>query len=139
MHHSPNFEAAVSEVYRVLRPGGIAKVMIYQRYSIVGMMLWFRYGLLRGRPLLSLDYIYDKYLESPETKAYSVSEAKEIFKNFSNLSITTKLSFGDLLQGEVGQRHRGVLLSLGKLIWPRHLLNRYFSRFGLLLLITAKR
>lgn len=102
LHHSPNFDAAVSEVHRVLRPGGIAKIMIYHRYSIVGMMLWFRYGFLRGRPFLGLGYIYDMYLESPGTKAFSVSEAKEMFKNFSNLSITTKLSFGDLLQREVG-------------------------------------
>ena len=48
LHHSPDTRAAICEVCRVLRPGGIAKIMIYHSRSIVGAMLWLRYGLAQG-------------------------------------------------------------------------------------------
>jgi ubiquinone/menaquinone biosynthesis C-methylase UbiE len=34
LHHSPTIERAVAEVHRVLRPGGLAVVMLYHRNSI---------------------------------------------------------------------------------------------------------
>ena len=83
LHHSPNTETAIKEVYRVLRKGGIARIMIYHKYSLTGYMLWFRYALLRGRPFKSLESIYHDYLESPGTKAYSKYEAEKMFSQFS--------------------------------------------------------
>src|SRR5215471_15470925 len=65
LHHSPNTRDAIREVHRVLRPNGIARIMIYQKYSLTGYMLWMRYGLLTGRLFRSLDEIYAGYLESP--------------------------------------------------------------------------
>ena len=35
LHHTPDIEAAVAEVHRVLKPGGIAYVMLYARDSVV--------------------------------------------------------------------------------------------------------
>ncbi len=69
LHHTPDTPKAFGEIYRVLRPGGIARVMIYHKYSLVGYMLWLRYGLLTGRPFRSLSEIYANHLESPGTKA----------------------------------------------------------------------
>jgi ubiquinone/menaquinone biosynthesis C-methylase UbiE len=43
LHHSPDTPRAVREVLRVLRPGGLARVMIYHAHSMVGYMLWLRY------------------------------------------------------------------------------------------------
>lgn len=139
LHHSPDTSKAFNEVYRVLRPGGIARVMIYHKYSLTGYMLWFRYGLLAGHPFKSLDSIYFDYLESPGTKAYTVKEAKKMCSSFSNLNINTQLSFGDLLEGGVGQRHRGILLSVAKYLWPRKLIKILFKKHGLLLFIEAKK
>jgi ubiquinone/menaquinone biosynthesis C-methylase UbiE len=34
LHHIPNIKAAVSEIFRVLKPGGEILVMVYNRYSI---------------------------------------------------------------------------------------------------------
>src|SRR5712691_1878730 len=48
LHHTPDTARAVREVLRVLRPGGVARIMIYHTHSLVGYMLWIRYGLLRG-------------------------------------------------------------------------------------------
>lgn len=75
IHHSPDTAQAAREILRVLRPGGVARVMIYHRNAPVGWMLWTRYALLRGRPWLSLTQVYARHLESPGTKAYRVREA----------------------------------------------------------------
>ena len=53
IHHSPNTPKAVNEIYRVLKKGGEARIMIYHKYSFVGYMLWFRYALLRFKPFTS--------------------------------------------------------------------------------------
>jgi len=139
LHHSPNTKKAIREVYRVLKPNGIFKIMIYHKYSIIGFMLWLRYGLFRLRPFISLEIIYDQYLESPGTKAYSRQEAKELMKGFDIISIETPLAHGDLLLSDVGQRHSGILLSIAKRIWPRFLIKKLFPQNGLELMIYAKK
>jgi SAM-dependent methyltransferase len=136
LHHSPDTPRAIGEVYRVLRPGGVARVMIYHYWSITGYLLWLRYGLVAGR---SLSDVYAKYLESPGTKAYTIKEAEVMFRDFSAVSSRSQLSFGDLLQGAVGQRHGGPLLRLAKRIWPRALIRRLLSRHGLMLLVEARK
>jgi SAM-dependent methyltransferase len=137
LHHTPNTSLAVGESWRVLRPGGCAKVMIYHRRSLVGFMLWCRYALLAGRPWRNLNTVFAHHMESPGTKAYSVAEARELFRSFSTVNIHTVLTHGDLLESDVGQRHRGALLSLAKRVWPRAILRIAFQRCGLYLLITA--
>jgi SAM-dependent methyltransferase len=139
LHHSPNTPQAVNEVHRVLRPGGIARIMIYHTASLTGYMLWLRYALLAGRPFRTLRDIYANHLESPGTKAYSVREARELFKQFSQVKIRIQLSLGDLLEGEVGQRHRGFFLSAAKKLWPRWLLKKIFRNHGLALMIEARK
>jgi ubiquinone/menaquinone biosynthesis C-methylase UbiE len=137
LHHSPNTPRAIAEVHRVLRPGGVAKIMIYHKWSLVGYMLWIRYALLRLRPWDSLQHVYARYLESPGTKAYSLGEAKRMFVAFRRVQIRTSLTHADLLESAAGQRHGGALLSLARAIWPRRLLRKYAGSQGLFMLITA--
>ena len=137
LHHSPDTPKAIGEVHRVLRPGGIARIMIYHKYSVLGYMLWLRYALFAGRPWRSLAYIYAHHLESPGTKAYSVAEGRQLFSRFSRAEVRSHLSFGDLMQGGVGRRHRGPLLSVAKTLWPRWLIKRAFKSHGGMLLIDA--
>lgn len=139
LHHSPDTQKAVDEVYRVLRPNGIARIMIYHKHSLTGYMLWLRYGLFAGRPFRKLNEIYANHLESPGTKAYSIGEAHHLFRAFSVRNIQSQLCFGDLLKGEVGQRHGGLLLTIAKSIYPRWLFKRIFKLHGLDLLIEAKK
>ncbi len=141
IHHSPDTARAAHEIFRVLRKGGRAKVMIYHKRSPVGFMLWAKYGLMKGKPWRSLAQIYCDYLESPGTKAYTVREARKLFAEFEEVSLQPILSFGDLLQGEVGQRHRGTLLSVAKKIYPRALIRWLAERseLGLYLLIDARK
>lgn len=137
LHHSPNTETAFREVRRVLRPGGVARIMVYHTHSITGYMLWLRYALMTGQPTRSLADVYAHHLESPGTKAYTVEEARELCRDFRHSSISTQLCPGDLLQGQVGARHRGPLLAVAKRLWPRRVIERYCTGYGLCLLIEA--
>jgi len=139
IHHSPNTKQAASEILRVLRPGGQFKVMIYHKFSFVGYMLWIRYALLKLKPWMSLAEIYSNYLESPGTKAYTTSDAMRLFGSASRISYRTVLTHGDLLTSDAGQRHRGLMLTMAKLFWPRSLIRMFFPKHGLFMLIEGEK
>jgi len=139
IHHSQNPKSIISEIHRVLKINGKAKIMMYNKYSITVFMLWFRYALLKLKPWTSFLSICNKHLESPGTKVYSEAELKLIFKRFKSIHINTVLSHADLLSSEVGQRHRGVILKIAKAIWPRKLIKIFLSKFGLFMLIELEK
>ncbi|RJR31829.1 MAG: class I SAM-dependent methyltransferase [Desulfobacteraceae bacterium] len=139
LHHSPDTRKATHEVRRVLRPGGKARIMIYHRNSPVGWLLWIRYAGFSGQWRTPLSEIYSRHLESPGTKAFTKKEAKELFPDFSIVNLRVRLSFGDLLQGEVGQRHRGFALSVAKRLWPSWILKRLDGWIGLCLFVEAQK
>ena len=139
LHHSPDTPRAIAEAWRVLRTGGNARIMIYHKRSLVGYMLWLRYGLLAGKPWRSLNDIYGNHLESPGTKAYTVDEARRLFGRFSEVKISTILTHGDLLESNAGQRHRGWMLSMAKRLWPRRLLRVMMPGHGLFMMVEARK
>lgn len=139
LHATPDTAAAFREVHRVLRPGGTARIMIYHTWSVVGALLWGRYALLAGRPWRSLADVYAHHLESPGMQAFTVRQARELAADFSSVDARSLLSFADLLQGEVGQRHGGPALDLAKRVWPRAAIRRLLPNCGLNLLIEAKK
>jgi ubiquinone/menaquinone biosynthesis C-methylase UbiE len=139
IHHSPDTESCVREIYRVLNAGGRASIMIYSKWSCIGIMLWLRYALFALKPWTSLETIYATYLESPGTKAYTKKQGYQLFSAFSSVTIETVLTHGDLLTSEAGQRHRGKLLKLARVLWPRWLISALFPRAGLFMLITARK
>ena len=139
LHHSPDPPRAIKEVWRVLRPGGVARVMIYHRHSIVGRLLWTRYALLGLKPWTTLDQIYADRLESPGTKAYAIDEARRMFSAFQECGVQIRLSSGDLLEAHAGQRHRGALLGVAQRVWPRRIIRRWFPHAGLFMLIRAQK
>ena len=137
LHHTPDAAGAIREVHRVLRSGGAARVMMYHRASIVGGLLWMRYGVLRGSPQRTLDEIYAQHLESPGTTAYSVSEIRKLFSMFARVTARPMLSFADLLEGEAGARHMSASARLLRALWPRWAIRRWLRHFGLYLTIDA--
>lgn len=132
LHHTPDAGRAVADIHRVLRPGGVARVMIYHLHSVAGLLLWLRYGGTH-----SLREAFERHMESPGTRGYTVDEAQALFAGFATTRIRVQLSYGDLLRAGVGRRHRGPLLTVAKAVWPRWLLRRVAHRFGLYLLIEA--
>lgn len=138
IHHTPDTTRAAREILRVLSPGGQFKVMIYNKWCLIGLMLWTRYALLKGRPFTSLSEIYSKHLESPGTKAYTPAEAAQLFAG-ADVKTAVVLTHGDLLESSAGQRHRGLALTFAKALWPRWLLRRVARNYGLFLLIDGRK
>lgn len=134
IHHSPDTARAARELLRVLKPGGEFRVMIYHRRSLIGLMLWIRYGLGRG---LSLTEVYARYLESPGTKAYSRADAAALFPGAS-VRTWTLVTHADLLESGAGQRHGGRVLTIARAVWPRWLLRRA-NFLGLFLMIAGQK
>ncbi|MCI0467516.1 MAG: class I SAM-dependent methyltransferase [Beijerinckiaceae bacterium] len=141
IHHSPDTPRAFAEIARVLRPGAVARIMIYQDRSITGFMLWLRYSLLRGRPAVSLKQVCAEYLQGPGEKTYTPGEARAMVlgAGFADCRMSVQLCHGDLLQGEVGARHTGPLLRIARALWPRRIIIRFLARYGLYLVIEARR
>ena len=139
IHHSIYPEQIISEIHRTLKKRGTAKIMLYHKYSIVMFMLWLRYGLFKGKLFMSLLDISKKYLESPGTKVYTRKEVNNLFIEFSRIKTNIVLSHADLLDSDVGQRHRGKLLKFAKFIWPRKLVRLFLRQFGLFMLITVEK
>ena len=140
VHHSPDTQKAYAEIRRVLRPGGTARVMIYQDRSLTGYMLWARYALMQGRLTRSLKDVCSEQLQGPGEKTYTPAETRAMFAaaGFSKCDIAVQVCHGDLLNGPVGARHRGVGLTIARNIWPRWFITRFMKNHGLYLVITAR-
>jgi SAM-dependent methyltransferase len=78
IHHTPDTERALSELVRVCRPGGVVRLMIYNRRSLLAFYLWVRWALLYGQPWRSLTWVIARHMESPGTKAYTEREVREM-------------------------------------------------------------
>jgi SAM-dependent methyltransferase len=94
LHHTPDTARAVRELHRVLKPGGIAKVMLYHRHSLYYWTeIILHRGILRGQLLRghSPEEIMSRYVEyseheaRPLVKVYSRKEACELFKPFGEV------------------------------------------------------
>lgn len=137
LHHTPDTPQAVSEVHRVLKPGGTARVMIYHAPSMVGFMFWAMYGLGRLRPWISPRQAIYEHLESPGTKAYTCKEARALFSGFQSVVVCPKLGPGDLLTIQPSGKYRSPLARLAMALYPRSVIRLIGDRLGLGLFITA--
>ncbi len=85
LHHTGDLERAVAEVHRVLKPGGNAVVMLYNRHSARRL----RAGL-RARSAAAIRGSYDQNAEgapAPHTDFTSRREARRLFGAFSRVKI----------------------------------------------------
>jgi ubiquinone/menaquinone biosynthesis C-methylase UbiE len=82
IHHSPDMEQCLREIIRVTKPGGTAKLMVYNRHSLWVFCRYFRSGVLRGKPFQSFAKILFYNLESLGTKAYTRSEIKKMMEKY---------------------------------------------------------
>jgi len=124
MHHSPDTAKCLEEAWRVLRPGGEARIMLYHHPSLTGFMLWLRFGLWRRQSLRQC--VFER-LESPGTKTFRIEEVRDLMSAFENVRIQQVFSPGDLLLNKPSRRFHGRIYRLVWRLFPRETLNKSLS------------
>jgi ubiquinone/menaquinone biosynthesis C-methylase UbiE len=88
LHHTPDTEKAVSEVHRVLKPGGRLLLMLYHRNSFAYRILFPAKRLLqrgsRGKTASDQVNAVDGP-ENPLGKVYSKSEVRALLNSFTDI------------------------------------------------------
>ncbi len=95
IHHTPNTPDVVQEIYRVLKPGGKAIVMVYAETSLhywveLVWKLGVRQQMLEG---CSMGEVLSRHVEisehgaKPLVKVYSKGRLRNLFKQFSHMKI----------------------------------------------------
>jgi ubiquinone/menaquinone biosynthesis C-methylase UbiE len=136
MHHSPDTAQCLREAARVLKPGGEARIMLYHHPSLTGLMLWLRYGVLRGKSIRRVVY---EHLESPGTKTFTQDETREMMSEFENLTMRLVFSPGDLLLSQPSTRFQSWFYRLVWKLYPRAIIRRFGRDWGLFLLASGKK
>jgi len=135
LHHTPNTAGAIREIHRVLRPGGIAKVMLYHRNSLnYWVEIVLRRGILggeylRGRSsedIMSRVIEFSEHEARPLVKVYSRKQARALFAKFEHVTV------------EVEQLTRAELRFLAPLI-SDSLLSRLSHKIGWNVIVTARK
>jgi ubiquinone/menaquinone biosynthesis C-methylase UbiE len=85
LHHTPDIERSVSEVHRVLRPGGIAYVMLYHRDSLVNLV----HRMLR----LPYESPRNRKDHCPVVYTFSRTAVRRLFGNFTSVSVFADYPF----------------------------------------------
>ena len=81
LHHTPDTEKAVAEIFRVLRPGGRLIMMLYHRNSFVNRVKHPIACLLTGKPMAqAINEVDGK--GNPKGDVYSKGEMRLLFKQF---------------------------------------------------------
>ena len=93
LHHTPNTQKAIDEIYRVLKPGGQIVIMLYHKNSLhvwIGTPLHALFAPKENGQASTVEdwvRVYDG-ADNPLGKAYSRSEARAMFHKFNELQLT---------------------------------------------------
>ncbi|MEO5374467.1 MAG: class I SAM-dependent methyltransferase [Alphaproteobacteria bacterium] len=115
LHHTHDTGRAIAEVYRVLKPGGLAVIMLYCKDSWhywVNMLLFV--GVLQGGLLRSRNWLGHatewggrdrQTVDNPITRCYTRSEMRDLFSAF-RLQSLRKAEFYFYLIPKLGKLYR---------------------------------
>lgn len=100
IHHTSSIKNSVDELYRVLKPGGKAIIMIYAKYSLATLFTpmyylidVFKNGFSLNRTRVFKRYLFDNNLngdEAPQTIFSSNKDLKFYFEKFKLMKINRK-------------------------------------------------
>jgi ubiquinone/menaquinone biosynthesis C-methylase UbiE len=100
LHHTPDMPAALREILRVLRPGGEARVIVYNKHSFhywLTQVLWqgiVRGGLLRERSMagvLSSGVEYSTIGARPLVRVYTPAQMRRLLDDAGFANVTTTI------------------------------------------------
>lgn len=84
LHHAQDTAASIDEVYRVLKPGGVAKIMLYNRHSINELV----------HRITKVPFEHKNEL-CPVVRRYSTNEIQKIFSSFNEVTIRKDFAYGE--------------------------------------------
>jgi SAM-dependent methyltransferase len=130
LHHTGDLERAVSEIYRVLKTGGRAVIMVYNSHSFrrwVRIPMKYAAGMLKGllvgeKPSKFSAYsrgLYDSNpdgTESPFTEFVSKRRVKRIFGRFSSVHIQCENFDSISIRGKTILPRKWFLNNVGRLV-----------------------
>jgi ubiquinone/menaquinone biosynthesis C-methylase UbiE len=97
LHHTDSTEKAMEEVFRVLKPGGRAVVMLYCKSSWhYWINMWFCVGVCKGKLLGGKNWLGRatewggrdaQSVENPVTRCYARYAIKKLFARFEDLTL----------------------------------------------------
>ena len=137
LHHSEQTQEGIDEIFRVLKPGGRAIVMLYHKGFKYYVRKLFLYGVLKGEFLTSsAQEVVSRHSEdfgnAPLTKAFSRRQAQRMFREFEG---TTSECF----RLDDNLRILGKSLSPARVLLPYPLYRRVENRLGWNLIVKARK
>ncbi len=138
LHHTPDTEKSIAEVHRILKPNGIALLMLYNVTSWTAWLAWGAHCLAKGKPWKSPRWAVYHHVESAGTKAYTEAETRRLLGAFEIDRMYTALIGADLMQMTPSKRYQGALAQLAFRFYPRWLIRAIGPRFGFARLIEAR-
>ena len=135
LHHTPDTAGAVREIHRVLKPGGLARVMLYHQNS---WNYWFEVILHRG--LLRAQLLRGQSAEDIMARCVEVSEGggRPLVKVYGRRQALKLFSMFRDVKTEVEQLTRSEFHFVGPLI-PDNLVRRLARVIGWNVIISARK
>ncbi len=97
LHHTNDTEKAIDEVFRVLKPGGRAVIMLYCKSSWhYWINMWLCVGVLKGKLLGGENWLGratewggkdTQTVENPVTRCYTAGGIRKLFRRFKNVTL----------------------------------------------------
>ena len=128
LHHSENTENGISEVRRVLKPGGLAVLMLYSRHSAnfylnilprgLGTGYFFKYPPAEWVGLVTEGKPKHSNVKNPITRVYSAKGIKDLLSDFEILGMRKAgYEFDQMAIPRLTKTRRAVLKAIG---FPLH-------------------
>jgi SAM-dependent methyltransferase len=135
LHHTPDTAGSIREVHRVLRPGGVAKIMLYHRNSL---NYWLEIVLRRG--VLGLEFLRGRSAEEIMSRVieFSDHDARPLVKVYSRKQVRELFGMFEDVRVDVEQLLRSELRIFSPLV-SDSMFDRLCRSIGWNVIITAKK
>ncbi len=122
-HHTGNTQRCIEETFRVLKPGGRAHIMVYNRFSYRQWLRWPKETALAvlGRETVNQAqrHAYDSDSSgdaAPETQFFSKGQLRKMFSKFAHFSAQAENSEDLIFRGRVQVSREKLLPIVGPVL-----------------------